>query len=415
MPGGYHRNLRTPQTVFGWAQSMKDLCMKNLPLILVAIASCACAAPDEEILGKAQGYPVCKIQQIASDQKCLVGTLSHMEEVIPARKVAHGAPHELKRLDDPRIEADAYMAMNRNTGLMVIKDGVVLAERYNYDRKPTDRLQSYSMAKTVVAMLMGIAISERKIASVDELAATYVPALKGHPYGETTLKDLLTMSSGVEFREDYDGKDDVATLAIKTLLQKGSGGAASVESFTRRIRPAGTKWHYASAETEVLSLVVSAATGRNLSDYLSEKIWIPMGAEADAMWLIDGGGHELGYMGLSATLRDWGRLGILLANYGALNGKQIIPADWVKEATRVHAPHLEVGVASRFNGYGYQTWLIRKDQPFFALFGVRGQGIFIDPVSKLVVVHTAVFASPRDSRAAQFELFFTTLKSLGAK
>ena len=384
-------------------------------LALAVLPALAFPAPDEQLLGKGEGYPVCKVQQVAADQKCLVGTLSHMDEVVPARKVAHGAPRALKRQDNPAIDADAYMANNRDTGLMVIKDGVVLAERYNYDRKPTDRLQSYSMAKTVVSMLFGIAMSEGKIASVEDLAAKYVPALKGHPYGETKLKDLLTMSSGVAFREDYDGKDDVTTLAQKTLLQQGPGGAASVASFTKRIHPAGTKWYYASAETEVLSLVVSAATGRNLSEYLSEKIWIPMGAEADAMWLVDGGGHELGFMGLNATLRDWGRLGILLANYGEQDGKQIIPAAWVKEATRVHAPHLEVGVASKFNGYGYQTWLIRKDQPFFALFGVRGQGVYVDPVSKLVIVHTAVFASPRDTRAAQFELFFKTLKTLTAQ
>jgi CubicO group peptidase (beta-lactamase class C family) len=381
-------------------------------LALAVLPALAFPAPDEQLLGKGEGYPVCKVQQVAADPKCLVGTLSHMDEVVPARKVAHGAARELRRQDNPAIEADAYMAANRNSGLMVIKDGVVLAERYNYDRKPSDRLQSYSMAKTVVAMLFGIAMHEKKIASVDDLAEKYVPALKGHPYGETKLKDLLTMSSGVAFREDYDGRDDVTTLAQKTLFQQGPGGAASVASFTNRVRPAGTKWYYASAETEVLSLVVAAATGRNLSEYLSEKIWIPMGAEADATWLIDGGGHELGYMGLNATLRDWGRLGILLANYGELDGKQIIPAEWVKEATRVHAPHLEVGVASRFNGYGYQTWLLRKDQPYFALFGVRGQGVFIDPVSKLVIVHTAVFSGPRDSRAPQFEFFFRVVNAV---
>jgi CubicO group peptidase (beta-lactamase class C family) len=387
------------------------------PFILVLVSGFALGAPDEEVLGKKENYPVCSVAQLQREQRCLVGTLSHMDEVVPARKVAHGKPRELKRQDspgNPRIDADAYMAANRNTGLMVIKDGVVLAERYNYDRKPTDRFQSYSMAKTVVAMLLGIAMSEGKIKSVDDLAQQYVPALKGHPYGETKLKDLLTMSSGIEFREDYDGKDDVTTLAQKTLLQQGPGGAASVASFTRRIHPAGTKWYYASAETEVLSLVVSAATGRNLSEYLSEKIWIPMGAEADAMWLIDGGGYELGYMGLNATLRDWGRLGILLANYGEQDGRQIIPAQWVKEATRVHAPHLEVGVASQFNGYGYQTWLIRKDTPYFALFGVRGQGVYVDPLSKLVIVHTAVFNGPRDSRRNQFDLFFASMKILSA-
>ncbi len=383
---------------------------------LVLFSSATFAAPDEITLGKNEGYPVCKVQQVSSDQKCLVGTLSHMDEVVPARKVAHGTPREFKRVDKSALlGADDYMARNRDTGLLVLKGDTILAERYNYDRKPTDRFQSYSMAKTVVAMLLGIAMSEGKIKSVDDLAQQYVPALKGHPYGETKLKDLLTMSSGVDFREDYDGRDDVTKLAVKTLFQQGPGGADSVMEFTSRVRPAGTKWYYASAETEVLSLVVAAATGRNLSEYLSEKIWIPMGAEADAMWLVDGGGHELGFMGLNATLRDWGRLGILLANYGELDGKQIIPAAWVKDATRVHAPHLEVGVASRFNGYGYQTWLIRRDSPMFALFGVRGQGVYVDPVSKLVVVHTAVFASPRDTRSAQFEFFFTNLRKASAE
>ena len=384
-------------------------------LLLAVLSGSVFSAPDEALLGKAEGYPVCKVGQVASDQKCLVGTLSHMDEVVPARKVAHGAPRELKRVDKAEmLGADDYMAKNRNTGLLVIKDGVVLAERYNYDRKPTDRFQSYSMAKTVVAMLIGIAISDGKIKSVEDRAEQYVPELKGHPYGETSLRHLLEMSSGVAFSEDYNGKDDVTKLAIKTLFQNGPGGADSVKEFTNRERPAGTKFYYASSETEVLSLVLSAATGRNLSEYLSEKIWIPMGAEADAMWLIDGGGHELGFMGLNATLRDWGRLGMLLANYGELDGKQIIPAAWVKEASSVHAPHLEVGVATPYNGYGYQTWLIQKGTPKFALMGVRGQGVLIDPVTKFVVVHTAVHESARTDRRPQFEFFFRNLRVLSA-
>src|SRR6185436_13160947 len=246
-------------------------------------------------------------------------------------------------------------------------------------------------------------------------AGEFIHDLKWQPYGETSLRHLLTMSSGVAFSEYYNGRDDVAVLGRKTVGRQGPGGVDSVMGYMNRLRPAGEKFVYASAETQVLGLALRAATGRNLSDYLAEKIWQPMGAEADATWVIDGGGYETGHMGLNATLRDWGRLGILLANYGELDGRQIIPAAWVKEASRVHAPHLEVGVASKFNGYGYQTWIVRKDQPFFALFGVRGQGIYIDPVGKLVVVHTAVFAGPRDSRAAQFELFFTTMKNLSAQ
>ena len=385
-------------------------------LLLIALPVWAFASPDEAALGKNEGYPACKQQEFAArGDVCLVGTLSHMAELYPARKVAHGAPRDLKQADkSAALGADDYMAKNRNTGLLVIKDGVILAERYGYDRKPAERFHSYSMAKTVVGMLMGIAISEGKIASIDDLAEKYVPELKGHPYGQTTLRNLLTMSSGVAFSEHYDGKDDVTKLAMKTIGQQGPGGADSVKDFTNRERPAGIKFSYSSAESEVLGLVVRAATGKTLSDYLSEKIWIPMGAESDAYWLIDAGGYELGYMGINATLRDWGRLGVLLANYGALDGKQIIPAAWVKEATSVNAPHLEVGVATQWNGYGYQTWLIRKGTPMFALFGLRGQAVYVDPVSKLVIVHTAVYGVDGSERRAQFEYLFGTLKTLTA-
>ena len=269
------------------------------------------------------------------------------------------------------------------------------------------------MAKTVVAMLFGIALAEGKIASIDDRAEQYVPELKGHPYGETKLRHLLTMSSGVKFIEEYNGRDDITELARRTLYQQGPGGVQAVLPFNTRIRPAGEKFYYASAETEVLSLVVRAAVGKPLADYLSEKIWQPMGAEADASWLVDGRGYELGYMGLNVTLCDWGRLGLLLANGGAMDGKQIIPAEWVRDATRPDAPHLRVGQATRLNGYGYQTWLVGKSETVFALFGVRGQSVFVDPETKLVIVHTAVFGSFNPGlRNEQFGLFFGTLQSL---
>jgi CubicO group peptidase (beta-lactamase class C family) len=164
----------------------------------------------------------------------------------------------------------------------------------------------------------------------------------------------------------------------------------------------------------VLSLVLRAALGKPLAEYLSEKIWQPMGAEADATWLVDGGGHELGYMGLNATLRDFGRIGMLLANGGALEGKQIVPAAWVRAMTTAEAPHLQRGVATRFNGYGYQTWLVGNTESAFALLGVRGQAVYVEPQTKLVIVHTAVHAAPRDlpARGEQFSLFFGVLRSL---
>src|SRR5262249_28617126 len=159
------------------------------------------------------------------------------------RVVAHGASRELKhaakelditwndREKQPNT-IESFLARNRNTGLLILQGDTILLERYQYDRKPEDRFQSYSMAKTVVGMLVGIAVHEKKIRSLDDLAQAYVPELKGHPYGETKLRDLLTMSSGIRFSEDYGGRDDVEVLGRKTFGQQGPGGAASVATFT---------------------------------------------------------------------------------------------------------------------------------------------------------------------------------------
>ena len=318
----------------------------------------------------------------------------------------------------PRTErdvgADGFMAANRNTGLLVMKNGAILAERYQYDRKPEHRFASMSMAKTLVAMLIGIALHEQRISSIDDLAQQYVPELKGHPYGETKLRHLLTMSSGVKFSEVYDGKDDMSVMVNKTFFQEGPGGVDTVLSFRERANPPGTKFYYASAETQVLGLVLRAAVGKPLAEYLSEKIWQPMGAEYDATWNTDGGGYELAFCCINATLRDYARVGLMLANDGAINGRQVIPAAWVKAATRPDAPHLQRGVATKFNGYGYQTWLIGNTPNAFALFGVRGQAVFVDPDTKLVVVHTAVHAQARDlpARNNQFQHFFAVRKAL---
>ncbi len=385
--------------------------MKAIVFAFTFLASSfAFSAPDESALGKAEGYPACPIQ--LGQDRCLVGALSNYDKLYGARSVPHGAARPLKRDDKAAaLNADAWMAANRNTGLLVMKGDSILVERYNYDRKESDRFQSFSMAKTVVAMLIGVALNDGKIKSIDQKAEEFLPELKGQLYGATSLRHLLTMSSGVAFREDYDGKDDISVLARKTLGRQGPGGADTVMGINTRLRPAGEKFYYASAETQVLGLVLRAAVGKTLAEYLAEKIWQPMGAEADATWLIDAGGYETGYMGLNATLRDWGRLGMLLANYGERDGRQLIPAAWVKAATTAEAPHLRVGVATRRNGYGYQTWIVDNEGKF-ALLGVRGQGVLIDPVTKVVVVHTAVHGNPRDgaARGPQFELFFRTVK-----
>jgi CubicO group peptidase (beta-lactamase class C family) len=365
------------------------------------------AAPDEEILGKAEGYPLCAPAD-AAKTRCLIATVSRVDEIFPARKVAKGPETmPLKRAAaEPKLTyshtfgtstLDEYLQRNRTTGLLVLKDDTIFFERYQYDRKPEQRMASYSMAKTIVAMLFGIALQEGRIKSLDDLAEAYVPELKGHPYGATPLRHLLSMSSGVRFSANYGGNDDVATLGRLTYGRQSEGGPASVLPFDDRVRQPGEVFSYASAETQVLGLVVRAATGKTLAEYASEKIWQPMGAEADASWLIDKGGYEMAYAAFNATLRDYARLGMLLANDGMLGGKQIIPASWVRAATTPPAPQFRPGQAHSYFGYGYQTWIFPGEARRFVLRGLRGQLVCVDPQTKVVVVHTAARETSGDA------------------
>jgi CubicO group peptidase (beta-lactamase class C family) len=386
------------------------------------------ATPDEELLGKAEGYPVCPLDDAnLGPDRCLVGLFSHFDQVYPARKVSRGGPvHQLARAatepvisyvmsDGRRWGVDDFLEHNRTMGLLILKGDRILVERYQYDRTAQQRFHSQSIAKTAVAMLVGIALQEGKIRSIDDLAQDYVPALADSPYGKTSLRYLLTMSSGVKYHETYQPGDDNQILTARTYKQQSAGGVDILAPFASRERevPAGTRFYYASSETVTLALALRAAVGVPLADYLSEKVWKPMGAEADASWLIDAAGFEVGFVGLNVTLRDYGRLGLLLANEGAVEGKQIVPAAWVRAMTSADAPHLRFGAALEVAGYGYQTWLIDPREPYFALFGIRGQGIFIDPATKLVVVFVAAHAAlDMAARREQYALFYGILSAL---
>lgn len=298
----------------------------------------------------------------------LVGSHSHLDQIFESRWIRRAVPpSRLARVGaEPPLRyefggephtLDDYLARHPATGLLVARGDTILIERYQYGRHDRHRFTSWSMAKTVTAMLVGIAIADGHIRSVDDAAAAYVPALRGTEYGGTSLRHLLQMSSGVRFVEQYTGRDDVSRLAADTFQQAGPGGVAAVTPFNARVRPSGALFSYASVETQVLGLVLRGAVGRPVADYLHEKIWAPMGAEADATWLIDRSGQEATFCCLNAVLRDYARLGLLLAHDGHWRGRQLIPAAWIEDATRV-APgdaHLRPGVATGFFGYGYQV------------------------------------------------------------
>ena len=368
--------------------------------------------PDAREYGADAGYPIGG-QSTYFSVPFLVGSQSHLDQVFEGRIVRRPpTPSPLGRAtaepvirfehDGQTLTLDDYLARHPTTGLLIARGDTILLERYQYARNDRHRFTSWSMAKTVTAMLIGIAIAEGRIRSVDDRAEAYVPALAGTEYGRTSIRHLLQMSSGVRFREEYTGDDDVSLLARDTFLRLGKGGVEAVKRFNERVAPAGTRFSYASVETQVLGFVLTSAVGRSVSEYLEQKIWQPIGAEADATWLIDRSGQEATLCCLNAVLRDYARLGLLLAHDGDWRGRQIIPAAWVRDATSRHPDqrHLWPGTATPFLGYGYQTWIWPGEARRFAFLGIRGQSILVDPQSRLVMVQTSVRKRPSNDPSA---------------
>jgi CubicO group peptidase (beta-lactamase class C family) len=382
--------------------------------------------PEAEEYGAGDGYRPSAIYR----PRFFVGAFSHHDELLEGRRVARaGTPSRLGRAPaEPALRyeyeghvrtLDEYLARNPTTGLIIARGDTILVERYQYARNDRHRLASFSMAKTVTAMLVGVATAEGRIRSVDDPAEAYVPELAGTEYGRTSLRHLLQMASGVLFTENYSGMDDAARLVADTFVQVGQGGVEAVKPYDNRVRPGGTAFAYASAETQVLGLVLRGAVGRPVAEYFQEKIWQPIGAEADAAWLIDRAGQEATYCCLNAVLRDYARLGLLLAHDGAWRGRQLIPAAWVVEATsaREGQPEFWAGraVSLVLAGYGYQTWLLPGQRRMFALLGAHGQAIYVDPASRLVMVHTAVRRLPFDLGPEAFALWRAVVEQLGGR
>jgi CubicO group peptidase (beta-lactamase class C family) len=366
---------------------------------LVVLASSAAAAPDEDLLGKASGYPVGTRGSWFFDESVRVGSFSNLDRLLPhytLKKAASALPlpaaaSELKieyRFANQTLTLDDFLGRQRITGLLVIKDGEILLERYQYDRKPTDRFVSHSMAKSIVSIAVGMALAEGKIASLDDLVAKYEPKLAGSAYGETSIRNVLRMSSGVPFNEVYDDKDDLTRFGN---LRGARGAIDALRAFGPREVEQGTRFHYASSETVILAVLLHAVTGTTLSAYLTGRLWQPMGAEADATWIRSHDGLEIAAGSFNAILRDYGRLGVLLANDGMVGNRQVVPKEYLLEATDWHrqpeafAPRR----ATSYFGYGYQFWLFPGEKRRFALLGVYGQSIFVDPELRLVMVITA--------------------------
>lgn len=392
--------------------------------------------PDAERLGMKQGYPVCA--QALTRPECRVGTWSANEKVAASSLVSPSDdPMPLPRWEDaPAISyrwgfssktLDDFMADTKTTGLMVIKDGRVVAERYQYGRQPDMRFRSFSMAKTFTAMLVGIAHGKGVIRSLDDKAADYWPEIAPSAYGQTTLRNLLRMSSGVPFRELYTWTpdDDIWLWGRVLFLPENRNRPEKIAEYlntkTTREVEQGQRFKYATIETEILGRVLSRAAGMSITQITQEWLWKPMGAESEARWLLAGADQGEGTGGsFNATLRDYARFGVLLANDGLRGHAQIIPREFLLDATDAarqpaafRPRHATPGM-----GYGYQTWIAPFKERTFALQGIHGQHIMVQPKSGIVMVQTSVNDQPsgrQDGRPYQMRdaLWMGVLKSLG--
>jgi CubicO group peptidase (beta-lactamase class C family) len=315
-----------------------------------------------------------------------------IEEVFPTRAVKRGAKvHPLPKAAGPEpkvaftfdgkaFDTDSYMTAYNVTGLLIIKDGKIVLERYGLGRTADDRWTSFSVAKSVTSTLVGAAIKDGYIKSIDDPVTRYIPDLKGSAYDTVTVKQFLTMSSGVKWNEDYtDPNSDVARSGFEPVKGRINPIVAYMRRLPREAAP-GTKFNYKTGETDLAGILVSSATHKTLSQYASEKIWKPYGMEKDAVWMLDGAGHERGGCCRSITLRDYGRFGQFMLDGGA--GQ--LPAGWVGEATRkqIDTPPTPAGAPTP--GYGYFWWMA-ADGGYDAR-GIFGQMIHINPKERLIVV-----------------------------
>ena len=319
--------------------------------------------------------------------------------VIPASTQPFYFPLQIKALPDSfeydgnLITTQNFLKNSQTTGFLVIKNGTIVYEDYQLGHQQDKQHISFSMAKSFVSALMGIAIEEGFITSIEQAVTDYVPELMGSGYEGVSIKNVLQMSSGVSFNEDYgDFNSDINRFSRATAF------GTSLDDFSAslvREKEPGTYHHYVSIDTQVLGMVLTRATGQTLTHYLSEKIWQPLGMEHPAYWLADDTNMELALGGLNVSLRDYAKLGWLYLNQGSWtdkqgNTQQIVPKQWVIDSITADAPHLVAGennpASSSSFGYGYQWWLPLGAEDEFAAQGIYNQYIYVDPDQKLVIV-----------------------------
>lgn len=365
-----------------------------LPLALLLSVSSALYADTTNKATNAQEF----MGTLFSGQEQF-SNLYRTEELLPSKKVEKstqpiawpvGVKAELPTsflFDGKERATEALLKETDTAALLVIKDGKIRIEQYRETGAIERHWLSMSVAKSVVSALMGIALQEGHIKSLEDTADQYVPALKGSAYENVRIKDILQMSSGARWLEEY-GNPDSEIARLGSAMVTGSSLVEFAAGVQPELKP-GTFNRYNSADTQVLGLILEAATGQSMADYTKAKLWEPLGAEYDAYWNTDNDGNAMAFVGFNAVARDYARIGETFRLNGQFNGKQIVPAEWVKASVTPDAPHLMPGKRANSDssmGYGYQWWIPEGDQGDYSAIGILNQFVYVSPKDNTVIV-----------------------------
>ncbi|MFK7975846.1 MAG: serine hydrolase domain-containing protein [Halioglobus sp.] len=284
---------------------------------------------------------------------------------------------------------DAFVEFSNTSALLVIKSGEIVYERYAHGDASDSLHTSFSVAKSFVSALIGIAIAEGHIDSVDDPIRKYLPALTSKTFDGVTIAHVLTMSSGTQFNETYTDPDsDINRMGVMTQTMSYLEYINTLE----RAHAPGTYNHYASINTQLLGILLVTVTGQSLTDYMQAKLWTPMGMEHDGLWVLDEQGYELAMGGLAASARDYAKLGLLYLNNGKRGKQQIVPMQWVQDSVTPNGAHLLPGdnpASSNPSGYSYQWWTPRTPDGDYLARGIWGQNIYVHPGNEVVIVKLA--------------------------
>lgn len=337
-------------------------------------------------------------------------TFRDMDQIFDTRRVEAGTqtwklPRSYATMDfsyafgGKSYSAEQGLERTYTNALLIIKHGTIVTEIYRNKTDEHTHFVSFSMAKSITSLLIGLAVADHHIHSIDDQIIRYVPELKGTGYDGVTIRQALEMRSGVDYDERYDfSHPSLAAAMFEESLVENRIRFEDFAKIVGRAYPPGSHFNYSTLEAEVLGWVLRRATGQSLSQYMTERLWKPAGMESYGFWIMDGPppvGLEFNGAGFNAVLRDYGRIGLMMLRGGKAAARQVIPQDWVRESTtgRDSAPVAPGGPL----GYGYQWWTLVGTDAYTAI-GLQGQYIFVDPDTDTVVVKLSYF--PPDSTDA---------------